>query len=455
VAPSAGAEWWRPAAAPGVGTAGAPAKDSVVPFAALLVFTGLLFLAPQTFVPGFGRLRMALPVGAFAILAHCWTRFAGGRPIMRNSREMWLVGALLAWSVVTLPVSSLPEFSEKVLLDEYLKVVGVFWLFGNIVTTLGRLRMVAWAFTLTAVPLAATGVWDFFSHRVVQTGLGLDRIVGYDSPLTADPNDLAMVLNLILPLTVGLFLISRRRAARLLLAGLVALEAGAVVFTFSRGGFLTLAALFVIYLRTLNKTGEWKWAVAALLLAVAAVPLLPRTYVDRLSTIANINADTTGSAQERLDNNRIALAFVLSHPLAAAGLGMNGLVIYQLHQAEGKPARLLWVHNTFLEYAVDLGWLGLGLFLLLLVSCYGCAVRVRGRCAGAPAQRDLAVLAEAIRISIVGGVVSAFFLPAAYQPYLYYITALGAATAAVYEAEARPAAGTAAGARSAALAPVG
>ena len=60
MAPSAGAEWWRPAAAPGVGTAGAPAKDSVVPFAALLVFTGLLFLAPQTFVPGFGRLRMAL-----------------------------------------------------------------------------------------------------------------------------------------------------------------------------------------------------------------------------------------------------------------------------------------------------------------------------------------------------------------------------------------------------------
>ena len=234
-------------------------------------------------------------------------------------------------------------------------------------------------------------------------------------------------------------LMNRRRAVRLLLAGFIVLETGAVIFTFSRGGFLTLAAIFVLYLRTLNKTGQWKWAVAALLLAVAAVPLLPRTYVDRLSTIANINADTTGSAQERLDNNRIALAFVLSHPLAAAGLGMNGLVIYQLHQAEGKPARLLWVHNTFLEYAVDLGWLGLGLFLLLLVSCYGCAVRVRGRCAGAPAQRDLAVLAEAIRISIVGGVVSAFFLPAAYQPYLYFITALGAATVAVFEAETRTA----------------
>jgi len=442
VAPSAGVEWWRPAPAPGArgaGPADATPKESELPFAALLVFTGLLFLAPQAFLPGFGRLRMALPVGAFAIAAHCWTRFVAGRPLMRGSREMWLAGALLAWSVATVPVSTMPEFSERVLLEEYLKVLGVFWLFANIVSTLGRLRLVAWAFTLTAVPLAATGLWNLLSHRVVQEGLGLGRIVSYDAPLTSDPNDLAMVLNLILPLTVGLFLISRRRAARLLLAGLVALEAGGVISTFSRGGFLTLAVLFVIYLRTLNKTGQWKWAVAALLLAVAAVPLLPRGYLDRLSTITDINADTTGSAQQRLDNTRTALAFVLSHPLAAAGLGMNGLVIYRVHQAEGKAAPLLWVHNSFLEYAVDLGWFGLGLFLLLLVSCYGCAVGVRDRCAGVPALRELSGLAEAIRISIVGGAASAFFLPAAYQPYLYFITALGAATVAVFEAETRTA----------------
>ena len=456
MAPSAGAEWWRPAAAAdarGAGTADAPPKESDLPFAALLVFTGLLFLAPQAFLPGFGRLRMALPVGVFAIAAHCWARFVAGRPLMRGSREMWLAGALLAWSVATVPVSTVPEFSERVLLEEYLKVLGVFWLFGNIVSTLGRLRLVAWAFTLTAVPLAATGVWDFVSHRVVQTGLGLDRIVGYDSPFTADPNDLAMLLNLILPLTVGLFLISRGRAARVLLACFIALEASAVIVTFSRGGFLTLAAIFLLYLRTLNKTGQWKWAVAALLLAAAAVPLLPRGYMDRLSTITDINADTTGSAQQRLDNTRTALAFVLSHPLAAAGLGMNGLVIYQLHQAEGKAARLLWVHNSFLEYAVDLGWFGLGLFLLLLVSCYGCAVRVRNRCAGVPALRELSGLAEAIRISIVGGAASAFFLPAAYQPYLYFIIALGAATVAVLEAETRTAVQARTAGRSPRLAP--
>jgi len=448
VALSAGVEWWRPGGAgpAEAGTAGAP-KDSVVPFAALLVFTGLLFLAPQANVPGFGRLRVALPMGAFAIAAHLWTRFVARRPLMRGSGEMWLAGGMLAWAVATIPASTVPEFSQKILVDEYLKVLGVFWLFGNIVTTLGRLRLVAWALTLTAAPLAAIGVRNFLSHNVVQTGI--DRIVSYDAPFTADPNDLAMVLNLILPLTVGLFLITQRRAARLLLAGLIALEAGAVVVTFSRGGFLALAAVFVLYLRTLKKTGEWKWAVAALLLAAAAIPLLPQGYMDRLSTITDINADATHSAQQRLDNNRTALVFMLTHPLAAAGLGMNGLVIYQVHQAEGTPAPLLWVHNTFLEYGVDLGWLGLGLFVLLLVSAYRSAVRVGTGCAGVPEQRELWTLAEAIRISLAGGVVSAFFLPAAYQPYLYFVIALAVAAAAVYEAEARtPRARAAAGAPS-------
>src|SRR3989475_94173 len=108
---SSGAEWWRPAAWIGPArakTAAAPAKDSPLPFAALLLFLVLLLLAPQAFVPGVGRVRLALFTGAFAIVAHCWTRFAAGRAVMRRTREMWLVAALLAWAIVTLPLSVWP-----------------------------------------------------------------------------------------------------------------------------------------------------------------------------------------------------------------------------------------------------------------------------------------------------------------------------------------------------------
>jgi len=450
---SAGAEWWRPAAPAGstqAGTAAVPAKESPVPFVALLLFLVLLLLAPQAFVPGVGRVRIALFTGAFAIAAHCWTRFAAGRPVMRRTREMWLVGALLGWAIVTIPLSVWPSGAAQVLLGDYVKALAVFWLLSNTITTLPRLRMVAWTLSLTAVPMAATGVWNFLSHRMAQ-----GRIVGYDAPMVVNPNDLALVLNLILPLTVALFLISRRPLARGLLGGLIALDASAIVLTFSRGGFLTLATTIVLYLRTLHSGRELRWVAAALMLAVVAAPLLPSGYLDRLGTITNIQADETGSAQERWEDTQAALGYALTHPLVGDGLAMNIIQLCMLREwssncveaclnaAPPFPSCLV-VHNMYLAYAMDLAWPGLALFLLLLVSCVRGAVRVRHRCAGLPALQDLSRLAEAIWIALVAIAVAALFNPGAYTVVPYLATALAVAAVAVYEAEGRAAAVTAA-----------
>src|SRR2546425_12663490 len=100
VAHSAGAEWWRPVAARGAvlpGAATVPGQDSAVPFRALMVFTSILLLSPQTFIPGLAHVHIALLKGAFAVVAHCWTRFAARQPLMRFTREIGLAAALLVW----------------------------------------------------------------------------------------------------------------------------------------------------------------------------------------------------------------------------------------------------------------------------------------------------------------------------------------------------------------------
>jgi putative inorganic carbon (hco3(-)) transporter len=426
VAHSVGAEWWRPivgrTAAPGSATV--PIQDSAAPFKALMVFTSILLLSPQTFIPGLARVRFALLVGGFAVAAHCWSRFATRQPLIRSTREIWLSAALLGWAVVTIPISEHPGGSIGVLFDLFLKALIIFWLLSNTVTTLRRLRTVAWSISLMAVPLAVTAVRHFSSHP------GASRIVGYEAALTMNPNDLALMLNLILPLTVALFLVTKRPALRGLLACLIALDAVAIVATFSRGGFLTLATILVLYLRPFRKRPASRWAAAALVLALAAVPLLPSGYLGRLGTITDISSDPTGSAQTRSRDVRVALGFALNHPLAGAGLGMNVLALNELRGPTWQP-----VHNVYLEYAVDLGWPGVGLFLLLLASCIRSAARVRDRSAGVPALRDLFVLAEAIWIALLGFAVAAFFYPVAYHFYFYYFAALAVAAGAVYEAE--------------------
>jgi probable O-glycosylation ligase (exosortase A-associated) len=427
---SVGTEWWRPSSAvraDRAGLAAGPPSDSAVPFAALLVVTFVLLLSPQTFLPVLGRLRIALLAGGVAIAAYCWDRFRRQQPFAPMTRELWTAAALLCWAVVTLPLSEWPGGSLQILVDLFLKALIVFWLFRVTLTSLKRLRVVAWSLSLMAVPLAFTFVRTFAADPTAS------RVFGqYGAGLTWNPNDLALTLNLILPLTVALFLVSRRQVARGLLAGLIALEVCAIVVSFSRGGFLTLATVLILYLRTLHKRGQWKWVIAALVVAVAAVPLLPAGYLARLGTITNIEADQTGSAQARVGDTRAALAFVASHPLVGAGMGMNILALNDL-----RGARWLRVHNAYLEYAMDLGWPGLGLFLVLLTGCIRTAARLRDRCAGVPELRDLFTLADAIRISLVGFAVAALFHPVAYTFYFFLVAGPAVALPSVFAAETR------------------
>lgn len=442
--PGAQAGWWRAADLPPVRVA-----DGALAFGALLIFVILLVLAPQASVPELGRIRLALLVGAAAVLMHGWARFSAGLPLLMPSAESRVIGVLLAWIVVTLPLSRFPGASLQILIGDFLKTLGVFWLLSHVLVTRARLRTAAWVLSLTALPLAATGVRNFLSGHLVR-----GRVAGFEAPLTADPNALAMVLNLILPLTVALFLISRRPAVRVGLGGLIALEAAGVVVTFSRGGFLTLAAIIVLYLRTLQRRRSWRWAAAAAALVLAATPLLPLGYLERLGTINNIQADETGSAQERWELTRQGLRYAVSHPFVGAGLGMSVLAdcarrgipaadCGRVCSGEALPPCLA-VHNVYLQLAMDLGWPGPVLFLLLLGSAVRSAARASARCAGSPELADLAALADAVRISILGFALAALFYPWAYFPYVYLLIGLAVAAHAVSAAETGRAAGAAA-----------
>src|SRR5439155_7463184 len=100
----------------------------------------------------------------------------------------------------------------------------------------------------------------------------------------------------------------------------------------------------------------------------------------------------------------LALGQVLTHPLVGDGLGMN---VIQLCLVRGWSSNCiesclnyrppfpncLFIHNMYLAYAMDLGWHGLALFLLLLVNCIKGAVRVRERFASLSVLRDLFLLA--------------------------------------------------------------
>jgi O-antigen ligase len=424
------AEWWRPESMPAVDSgraagsiASPPVTGSRLAFRALMAFTFILVLAPQSFVPALQPLRIALVAAAVGITAQLGERVVHGRPVTVLGREMALVAALVVWAAVTIPWSVWPGGSVSFLLDVYFKTVAIFWLLANTVDSVDRLQTLAWTLTVMAVPLALTGLRNFLSGEY----WGANRILGYEAGLTANPNDLALMLNLLLPLGVALLLVSRSVLARSVLVGIILLEAAAVIVTFSRAGFLSLAAGIVLYVWRLVRRGLAGWALVALLACVAGATFLPGSYMARLATITNIDSDPTGSAQNRWGDTEAAVRFVIANPLIGAGVGMDT-------EALNRVRGITWtqVHNIGLEYAVDLGLPGLALFALLFVSCVRRVRHVHRAPVDAPAGHRLSCLAEGVEIALWSFGIGALFAPVAYQFPFYYLAGLAVAVGVVH-----------------------
>jgi O-antigen ligase/polysaccharide polymerase Wzy-like membrane protein len=299
-------------------------------------------------------------------------------------------------------------------LTDFAKTAAIFVLLSHVVTTMARLRLAAWLLTWMAIGLGVFALYNFMTGAMIDQGANQDRLVGNEGALTKNPNDLALMVNLLLPLTVGLFLASKEAWQRLVLFTAVGVEAATVVLTYSRGGAVTLAVIVLAYLWKLRRQPERSFIYVGLLAAVLALPLLPSSYFDRMSTITNVEADRTGSAQERISDMIIAGKTILANPIIGAGMGMNMLV---MREARGG---WLGVHNVYLEHALDLGLMGLGIFLVLLWSC----LRVVADIQHTASSPDLVCFAQGLQVSLIAYATAAMFHPVSYQYYFYYIAGL-------------------------------
>jgi probable O-glycosylation ligase (exosortase A-associated) len=424
-------EWWRPAPArahhaPAAATA-APSGDMTRPFWAMMAFTCILLVAPQTFVPGLSALRVALLSVVVAVACYVHYQVSRGRPLTIWPREMKLTLCLVAWAFVTVPFSMWPGGSWALLTDLYLKTLVIFWLLTNTVTTPVRLRQVAWGLSFMTVPAALSGVKNYTSGVYMQYGAG--RIKGYDvGPMTGNPNDLALTLNLVLPLTVALLFLTKRPLWRAVLLGIIALDLVAIVLTFSRGGFLTLALSAAIVLWRITRRAGPKYAFMAVGLLLVLAPLVPSSYYSRLATITDVEADDTNSAEERQQDIFVAVEYIVRHPVIGSGIGNNTLAMN-----EERGLRWAAVHNAYLQVGMELGLPGLILYVLLVAGALKAVGGVVRRARGDPGHRDLFWLASGLQISLIAFVFAAMLHPAAYNFYFYYFGGLALAARAMHE----------------------
>lgn len=422
--------WWRPAApqtavANPALPAASPSDQERVAFGALVAFTIILLVSPQAWFPAIKSLRIALLAAVVAIAAHLAGRALGRTVALPVRREMVLALVFVLWATLTIPLSIWPGGSLAQLTDHLIKAVIFFWLIGTLVTTPARLTLFMRMLSLCSIPLALTALNNYRSGVFVTLETSaVQRIAGYvgGSGLAGNPNDLALMLNLLLPITGALFVISRSTVARIVAGLAMLLSVAAIIATFSRAGFITLAVICLLTTMAMVRRGAIVTVLGLVFITSVTVAVVPRQYFDRLATITNIEQDPTGSAQGRWNDWVLAVGHIKRNPMTGAGLGQDLLA---LNAARGHET---WrsVHNAYLQAAVDLGLPGLALLLALLAASFHNARRVR-RAAARAGQNDLAVMAEGVTISLAAFTVAAFFHPIAYQFYFFCLAGLAVA----------------------------
>jgi O-antigen ligase len=402
--------------------------DSVA-FKALLAFTFVLFVRPQDSLPFLQPFHLADVTATFALIALVGGRLARGAPVSRSSSELVLVLALGGAMLATAPFAVWPGGAVSVFTDLYSKVILVFALLFNTVTTRNRFERLVDIVVLGTSYIAVRAVLDYFR------GINLHedgRVGGAVGGLFGNPNDMALNMVAFLPLAIALAL-GRNRPPLLRLLAAVGIPsiAAAIIFTKSRGGTVGLVAMLLVLLYQMRRVRP---GVALLVIAAAAatIPMLPESFTQRMSSIVNPEEDPLGSREARKRLLRESYEAFLEHPVT--GLGAGQFMNYRPDERE-QPWRE--THNAVLQVAAELGVVGLVIFVAMIAIGFAAVVRagsairrVRSRRrARAPdasrARREpLELYSAAMVASFTGWFAAALFASVAYYWTFYLVLGL-------------------------------
>jgi O-antigen ligase len=276
-------------------------------------------------------------------------------------------------------------------------------------------RRIAWVMTVSAAIVAGIALNAYLKGDVLVATPMLDT----------NPNDFAFILGTTLPFA---FWLLRSRPYRLLVLVMIGVISAGILLSLSRGAMLGIAAGIVFLLITDRRRTRIVLAAGAIalvagLLVVRADPAKFDRALFRKSVAANHNVTT------RLEAWDAASKLAADHPLLGIGPGNFRSYYYE---ATGNPPGteiLAVVHNAYLDVAAELGFVAALAFLFYLGLAF---TRLTGAIRVDAGPPDFA---QAVRISLVIGMVSAIFISEQY--FLPFWLLGGLATALWQEAAAK------------------
>jgi O-antigen ligase len=398
-----------------------------------------MYLRPQEVMPGlFGSLPVVKFVAIGTILIYFLSKQSAGERVTVWPLEMKMMTLIWLLGLFFIPVAASPEDSFNVLFDPLIKTLLIFVVQINLVDTRPRFRSLLGLMVFCEVLYSLSSIKTFLTGGYAEASSFHDRIGGWGGML-ANPNDIACVLALMLPFTVT-YAVLRRGWERWFFFACVGVTAVAILFTYSRSGFLSLIASGGLIIWKLTRGRRLKMLLPVVALAGVLLVAMPGKYMTRLSTIFNPQADTTNSAQERQEQMKRAMDVAIRRPIV--GVGMGNYHIYGFNE--------LRAHNSYLETAAELGVIGLIAFLIIIFVPMRSLRRIERETAayGASPDPEKHIMSMCLQASFVAFIIYGFFGSVQYDSYLYSLVAFAVALRRIHVSETDAAAGAGKGAES-------
>jgi len=186
----------------------------------------------------------------------------------------------------------------------------------------------------------------------------------------------------------------------------------AAVGSYSRGALLGGGAMLsFLWLKSKNKAGTGV-AVIAMVAIIALV--MPPQWFERMNTIDNYKEDD--SAMGRINAWQFAIN-VATHNVLGGGFNVFSPRQFMVYAPD--PLAYHVAHSIFFQVLGDHGFVGLAMFLFLIVAVWRTGTRIIKFCGNAADMKWASDLAKMLQVCVIGYVVSGAFLSLAYFD-LYY-----------------------------------
>jgi putative inorganic carbon (HCO3(-)) transporter len=285
--------------------------------------------------------------------------------------------------------------------------------FVNVVRTESRLKLLLLLVLAVSIYLSVNAI-DDYRHGVFSVGAAEShdaRIAGRIKGLFENSNDLALHLVTMIPIAVGLGLSKGGLFRKLVYFGGVAIMTGAVIVTFSRGGFIGLVAMVLLLVRRLGRKNKTLTSATLAFAVIMFLAMAPGAFSGRLSTIFNSSADLSGSSTQRTEVLKRSIWVTLRYPIFGVGIGN----FYH------KSPRNLVTHNAYTQVSSEMGIAAMVVYILFLVHPLKRLRLIENESYEHPERSKYFYLSVGLQASLVGYMVSSFFGAVAYQWYVYYL----------------------------------